>query len=650
MNHALIVAFSFLTFVPIICAQNNAIDRSSVEKALRRDPDNWMAQDLFRKASSRQERGNSPGLALIYYGNARGHFLSSTDGGSIGGLARAASAIRRLRKEAANERLLPLTIMTGNMVTLESLPIIAKVAHDYYAFINDDARCLGPGEFMYGIDRLPADTSICIGAPNLPGKKIVSFSIIKRKKFCFAIISTVNDPESVAILKKRNSSLSQELRAIIDNSEVRKCDLRIVVLHESRENIAGYAGSIAGADIILCEGIDKGSMAARKPDGFDGAIVVPAPVDGACVGCLTINFDEKKKNVSYDNRWVPLTEEIAPDKTVAAMMAPLMPKMRPVRMDSGKMPLSIEGFAFLPNEKTNVAVKTAESLLEIPLENKAVAIGTPALALTSGNVAYGYSTMRDGCAPLAVFNPLDRVSTKIVDSMNVREVIFAPGEKWIYCAAADCGDTMTGIYRIRFDGGTRYPVVVWKNATQNNIAFSPNSPEMTFCSDRDGSWQLYLTNLEGDHPLRLTDDDYDHRKPLFSPNGSYIAYLSNRASVDGSTDLWIYDRAKAGHVRITENMNVDDFCWLDNSRKIIISSGLDFPELKVVDIMTGSVTKFLRPLLQAPEVPYGEKNPRMVNWNGKKRVVYLRDFDDGRKRLYWSAIDGSDDQLLVNEE
>jgi hypothetical protein len=66
--------------------------------------------------------------------------------------------------------------------------------------------------------------------------------------------------------------------------------------------------------------------------------------------------------------------------------------------------------------------------------------------------------------------------------------------------------------------------------------------------------------------------------------------------------------------------------------------------------MTGSVTKFLRPLLQAPEVPYGEKNPRMVNWNGKKRVVYLRDFDDGRKRLYWSAIDGSDDQLLVNEE
>jgi hypothetical protein len=97
-------------------------------------------------------------------------------------------------------------------------------------------------------------------------------------------------------------------------------------------------------------------------------------------------------------------------------------------------------------------------------------------------------------------------------------------------------------------------------------------------------------------------------------------------------------------------LNVIDYCWLDNSRKILISAGLDFPELKVVDIMTGTVSKFLPALQQPVETPWGERNPRLIFFNGKKQVLYDRDYGDNERVLYWTAIDGSDDRALVDKE
>jgi WD40 repeat protein len=273
-----------------------------------------------------------------------------------------------------------------------------------------------------------------------------------------------------------------------------------------------------------------------------------------------------------------------------------------------------------------------------------------AVSVSAGKVAFMHTDTKTGCVPLAVYSVADGVSKTMVNDKNVRETCFSPNGKWIYCAAADCDDTLTDIYRVRSGGGVLYPVVIWNNSVENGLAFSPKLREMAFCSNRDGSWQIYLTDLDGIRPLRLTDDDDNHVKPLFSPNEKYISYLSNHLNTDGCLDLWIYDRARANHVRITDKMRIYDYCWLDKSRKILVSAGLDFPELKVVDIRTGAVSKFLAAPPQNEDAPYGERNPRVVTFNGKKRVVYIRDFGDEEYYLYWTAIDGSDDKIIVDKE
>ena len=54
---------------------------------------------------------------------------------------------------------------------------------------------------------------------------------------------------------------------------------------------------------------------------------------------------------------------------------------------------------------------------------------------------------------------------------------------------------------------------------------------MVYASDRDGEGQLdfWLQRTSGGQPVRLTNDATDDREPDFSPDGSFIAFRSDRA-------------------------------------------------------------------------------------------------------------------------
>ena len=51
---------------------------------------------------------------------------------------------------------------------------------------------------------------------------------------------------------------------------------------------------------------------------------------------------------------------------------------------------------------------------------------------------------------------------------------------------------------------------------------------MVFCSNRDGKEQIFLSNPLAEHPLKITDADANHYRPIFSPDDRYILDLSDR--------------------------------------------------------------------------------------------------------------------------
>jgi TolB protein len=59
--------------------------------------------------------------------------------------------------------------------------------------------------------------------------------------------------------------------------------------------------------------------------------------------------------------------------------------------------------------------------------------------------------------------------------------------------------------------------------------------DFAYASNKDGDFDLYLTTLDGDLELRLTDNDLADSEPRWSPDGKFIAY----SLIDLQTDIWV---------------------------------------------------------------------------------------------------------------
>ena len=47
---------------------------------------------------------------------------------------------------------------------------------------------------------------------------------------------------------------------------------------------------------------------------------------------------------------------------------------------------------------------------------------------------------------------------------------------------------------------------------------------------------------------------------------------------------------------------------------------------------------------------YKEINPRVITWKDQEKVIYVREFEDGQRQIYWVMSDGSNDQPLVRSK
>jgi TolB protein len=182
-------------------------------------------------------------------------------------------------------------------------------------------------------------------------------------------------------------------------------------------------------------------------------------------------------------------------------------------------------------------------------------------------------------------------------------------------------------------GGTHF------NATTTSPAISP-SGQLAFSSaiSNDGSMEIYVSNLDGSNPRRLTRTAKGiNISPRWNPKtGREIAYISGRG---GSPQVYVMDSSGASQrPLITRGGHADSPSWSPDGRYIAFTyGGAGAFQIFVADVASGQ-------LLQLTSQGRNES----PTWAPDSRHIAYQSNRSGRWEIWQMHVDGSNQRQVTH--
>jgi Tol biopolymer transport system component len=121
------------------------------------------------------------------------------------------------------------------------------------------------------------------------------------------------------------------------------------------------------------------------------------------------------------------------------------------------------------------------------------------------------------------------------------------------------------VYVVNADGSGLH------NLTNNPAAdydpvWSPDGSKIAFDTHRDGNWRVYVMNADGSGLSNLTNNPGGDVSPAWSPDGTKIAFISGR---DGNAEVYVMNADGTAPVNLTNNPAIDGGpVWSPDGTKI----------------------------------------------------------------------------------
>src|SRR5437870_1344822 len=180
-----------------------------------------------------------------------------------------------------------------------------------------------------------------------------------------------------------------------------------------------------------------------------------------------------------------------------------------------------------------------------------------------------------------------------------------------------------------------YPMRLTENPAADVLAsWSPDGSKIAFASNRDGKPNIYVMNADGSSVKRLTTSSATDDKPTWSPDGKRIAFASDR---DGNREIYVMNADGSNQIRLTHN-DADDRSpsWCPDGMRIAFASNRDNSYVFNFDIWLMNVDGSNPTRLTTD--PEFDSDPA---WSHDGKRIALVSGRDGNFEIYAMNADGS---------
>src|SRR5439155_6602502 len=147
-------------------------------------------------------------------------------------------------------------------------------------------------------------------------------------------------------------------------------------------------------------------------------------------------------------------------------------------------------------------------------------------------------------------------------------------------------------------------------------AWSPDGKWIAFFGYRDGGYDIWVVAPDGSHQHKLTWGPFDDREPIWSHDGTRLAFSSDRGNPLGSDyNIWVLDVGTGAVHQLTKDP-ADDYMpsWSPDDKEIAFASTRDNgAAVWAVNVETGNERKLVTAMGRVDSPSWGPGGPIVYN-------------------------------------
>ncbi len=175
-------------------------------------------------------------------------------------------------------------------------------------------------------------------------------------------------------------------------------------------------------------------------------------------------------------------------------------------------------------------------------------------------------------------------------------------------------------------------------------AWSPDRQKIAFMSDRDGNMEIYVMAADGSDVQRLTRHRGRDSAPVWSPDGSQIAFARDNMDPPRNRSIYVMDSDGSNVQRLAEFTTGGYTSWSPDGERIAFEAKFDGNwEIYVMESDGSNVQRITH-------TPVRDAGSFAPEWSPDGKKIVFDSNRDGSFEVYVIDADGSNVQRLTHND